>query len=55
MYDGAELAQALATHPHDTEAALTEYEQAMFPRSTKVATEPSIRTSDRGRSPASSR
>jgi 2-polyprenyl-6-methoxyphenol hydroxylase-like FAD-dependent oxidoreductase len=39
MYDGAELGKALAAHPDDTEVALTEYEQAMFPRSTKVATE----------------
>jgi 2-polyprenyl-6-methoxyphenol hydroxylase-like FAD-dependent oxidoreductase len=39
MYDGAELGAALAAHPVDHEAALTEYEQAMFPRSTKVATE----------------
>ncbi|MBP2328279.1 2-polyprenyl-6-methoxyphenol hydroxylase-like FAD-dependent oxidoreductase [Kibdelosporangium banguiense] len=39
MYDGAELGKALAAHPDDTEAALTDYEQAMFPRSTKVAIE----------------
>ncbi|MFJ5293152.1 FAD-dependent oxidoreductase [Streptomyces sp. NPDC088348] len=39
MYDGAELAQALAAHPDDTEAALTAYEQAMFPRSTEAATD----------------
>ncbi|MFE1878939.1 FAD-dependent oxidoreductase [Streptomyces diastatochromogenes] len=38
MLDGAELAKALAAHPDDVEAALTEYEQAMFPRSTEVAT-----------------
>ncbi|MEU9304756.1 NAD(P)/FAD-dependent oxidoreductase [Streptomyces sp. NPDC048269] len=38
MYDGAELGKALAAHPDDVEAALTEYEQAMFPRSTEVAT-----------------
>ncbi|MER6129062.1 NAD(P)/FAD-dependent oxidoreductase [Streptomyces sp. NPDC001795] len=37
MLDGAELGQALAAHPDDIEAALTEYEQAMFPRS-EVAT-----------------
>ncbi len=39
MYDGAELGKALAAHPDDIEAALTEYEQAMFPRSTQVANE----------------
>jgi 2-polyprenyl-6-methoxyphenol hydroxylase-like FAD-dependent oxidoreductase len=33
MLDGAELGQAIATHPGDTEAALTAYEQVMFPRS----------------------
>ncbi|WP_055528816.1 FAD-dependent oxidoreductase [Streptomyces graminilatus] len=37
MLDGAELAQALAAHPDDTETALTEYEQAMFPRSATAA------------------
>ncbi|MFF3402360.1 FAD-dependent oxidoreductase [Streptomyces sp. NPDC002659] len=39
MYDGAELGTALASHPEDVEAALTEYEQAMFPRSAAAATE----------------
>ncbi|WP_328676405.1 FAD-dependent monooxygenase [Streptomyces sp. NBC_00322] len=39
MYDGAELGNALAAHPEDVEAALTEYEQAMFPRSAAAATE----------------
>lgn len=38
MLDGAELGKALAAHPGDVEAALTEYEQAMFPRSAEVAT-----------------
>jgi 2-polyprenyl-6-methoxyphenol hydroxylase-like FAD-dependent oxidoreductase len=33
MEDGAELGQAIAAHPDDIEAALTEYEQALFPRS----------------------
>ncbi|MGN5632333.1 FAD-dependent oxidoreductase [Streptomyces sp. AC154] len=33
MFDGAELAKAIATHPGDTEAALTAYEEALFPRS----------------------
>ncbi|MFD9426395.1 MULTISPECIES: NAD(P)/FAD-dependent oxidoreductase [unclassified Streptomyces] len=39
MLDGAELGRALAAHPEDIEAALTEYEQAMFPRSAAVAAE----------------
>ncbi|MFE7462993.1 FAD-dependent oxidoreductase [Streptomyces sp. NPDC057499] len=38
LLDGAELGRALAAHPHDTEAALTAYEQAMFPRSTEAVT-----------------
>ncbi|MCX5071240.1 FAD-dependent monooxygenase [Streptomyces sp. NBC_00513] len=38
MLDGAELGEALAAHPDDVEAALTEYEQAMFPRSAEVTT-----------------
>jgi 2-polyprenyl-6-methoxyphenol hydroxylase-like FAD-dependent oxidoreductase len=33
MFDGAELGQAVAAHPGDIEAALTAYEEAMFPRS----------------------
>ncbi|MFD7923892.1 FAD-dependent oxidoreductase [Streptomyces sp. NPDC059740] len=37
MLDGAELGTALAAHPDDTEAALTAYEQAMFPRSAEVS------------------
>ncbi|WP_030608084.1 FAD-dependent oxidoreductase [Streptomyces sclerotialus] len=39
MLDGAQLGKAIAAHPDDLEAALTEYEQAMFPRSTEAATE----------------
>ena len=37
MFDGAELGQAIAAHPGDTEAALTAYEEAMFPRSESEA------------------
>ncbi|GAA3865721.1 NAD(P)/FAD-dependent oxidoreductase [Streptomyces lacrimifluminis] len=37
MYDGAELARAIAAHPDDIETALTEYEQAMFPRGATAA------------------
>ncbi|MFF7651600.1 FAD-dependent oxidoreductase [Streptomyces sp. NPDC007983] len=39
MYDGAELGKALAAHPGDIETALTEYEQAMFPRGAAAAAE----------------
>ncbi|MFE0516925.1 FAD-dependent oxidoreductase [Streptomyces sp. NPDC058964] len=39
MLDGAELAEALAAHPGDTEAALIAYEQALFPRSEASAAE----------------
>ncbi|WP_405736180.1 FAD-dependent monooxygenase [Streptomyces sp. NBC_01537] len=39
MYDGAELGRAIADHPDDVEAALSEYEQALFPRSAAAATE----------------
>ncbi|MFG3227098.1 FAD-dependent oxidoreductase [Kitasatospora sp. NPDC048194] len=37
MLDGAELGGALAAHPGDVEAALSAYEQAMFPRSAEAA------------------
>ncbi|WP_326565692.1 NAD(P)/FAD-dependent oxidoreductase [Amycolatopsis rhabdoformis] len=37
MLDAAELGQALAARPGDVEAALAEYEAAMFPRSAKIA------------------
>ncbi|MFC8078072.1 FAD-dependent oxidoreductase [Streptomyces sp. NPDC057307] len=37
MFDGAELGNAIAAHPDDIEAALTAYEEALFPRSTSAA------------------
>ncbi|MFH8290016.1 FAD-dependent oxidoreductase [Streptomyces sp. NPDC018059] len=37
MLDGADLGRALATYPDDIEAALGEYEQAMFARSAEAA------------------
>lgn len=39
MLDGAELGTSLAAHPDDIETALTEYEQAMFPRSAESGTD----------------
>ncbi|MFF7791217.1 FAD-dependent monooxygenase [Streptomyces sp. NPDC007991] len=39
MLDGAELGEALAAHPDDIEAALAEYERAMFPRSAETVTD----------------
>ncbi|MGW1501971.1 FAD-dependent oxidoreductase [Streptomyces mirabilis] len=39
MFDGAELGKAIAAHPDDIEAALAEYEQALFPRSAEFAAE----------------
>ncbi len=41
MYDGAELARAIADSPADIEAALTRYEGELFPRSARVAAETS--------------
>ncbi|MEU9657282.1 FAD-dependent oxidoreductase [Streptomyces chartreusis] len=38
MLDGAELGKSIAAHPGDIEAALTEYEQVMLPRSAEIAT-----------------
>ncbi len=36
MLDGAELAQAIAAHPGDVEAALTDYEARLFSRGTSA-------------------
>ncbi len=37
IYDGAELGKAIYSNPGDIEAALVEYERALFPRSAVVA------------------
>lgn len=37
MFDGARLADAIATHPHDVESALAAFEDEMFTRSASVA------------------
>jgi 2-polyprenyl-6-methoxyphenol hydroxylase-like FAD-dependent oxidoreductase len=39
MYDGAQLAEAIAAHPENTEAALGSYEAELFPRSAESAGE----------------
>ncbi|GAA2710508.1 FAD-dependent oxidoreductase [Actinoplanes palleronii] len=39
MLDGAELGEALAAHPGETEKALHAYEKALFPRSAEAAAE----------------
>jgi 2-polyprenyl-6-methoxyphenol hydroxylase-like FAD-dependent oxidoreductase len=39
MFDGAELGKKIAEYPYDVEAALTAYEEALFPRSELVAIE----------------
>ncbi|MEV0248587.1 NAD(P)/FAD-dependent oxidoreductase [Nocardia sp. NPDC050712] len=39
MLDGADLAQALAAHPGDLEAALSTYEHTLFRRSTEISVE----------------
>ena len=42
MYDGAQLAEAIAAHPNDPELALTAYESTLFPRSHASATESAV-------------
>jgi 2-polyprenyl-6-methoxyphenol hydroxylase-like FAD-dependent oxidoreductase len=39
MFDGADLGKAIAVHPKDIEAALTVYEEALFPRSESFASD----------------
>ncbi|MFD0575575.1 FAD-dependent oxidoreductase [Dactylosporangium darangshiense] len=39
MFDGGELGKSIAAHPGDVEAALREYEAALFPRSEQAAAE----------------
>ncbi|WP_231392188.1 MULTISPECIES: hypothetical protein [unclassified Paenibacillus] len=38
MFDGAELGKAIAAYPDDVKAALSAYEEALFPRSEAAAT-----------------
>ena len=42
MYDAAELGRAIAAHPDDVEAALTEYERALFARSAEASAEAAL-------------
>jgi 2-polyprenyl-6-methoxyphenol hydroxylase-like FAD-dependent oxidoreductase len=42
MLDGAELAKSLAAHPGDVEAALDEYEQAMFVRAVETVEDSAV-------------
>lgn len=37
MFDGSELGLAIAAHPDDIDTAVTEYEEALFPRSAEFA------------------
>lgn len=46
MDDDAELGQAVAAHPDDVEAALTDYEQALFLRGAAAAA--GVRTGTEG-------
>jgi 2-polyprenyl-6-methoxyphenol hydroxylase-like FAD-dependent oxidoreductase len=39
MFDGSELGTAIAAHPGETETALAQYEQALFPRGAQFAAE----------------
>ncbi|MCY9589980.1 hypothetical protein [Paenibacillus chitinolyticus] len=38
MFDGAELGKATPAHPDNVEAALSTYEEALFPRSEAATT-----------------
>ncbi|MGW3185224.1 FAD-dependent oxidoreductase [Kitasatospora sp. NPDC001119] len=55
MLDGAELAASLAAHPDDTEAALTAYERAMFPRAAEAAVFVGAQVRERGSGDRASR
>ena len=39
LFDGAELARQIVSHPDDVEAALAAYEAELFPRSASAAAE----------------
>jgi 2-polyprenyl-6-methoxyphenol hydroxylase-like FAD-dependent oxidoreductase len=43
MQDAAELGAAIARHPGDLAAALTQYEEAMFPRNAEANAEGAVR------------
>ncbi|MFF0825033.1 MULTISPECIES: FAD-dependent oxidoreductase [Micromonospora] len=54
MLDGAELGKALAARPGDIEAAIAEYEQAMFPRTAEVPQDEELMASIFGDTPPAS-
>ncbi|MFG1609572.1 FAD-dependent oxidoreductase [Actinoplanes sp. NPDC049265] len=51
MLDGAELGRAIAAHPRDPDAAIAEYEPAMFPRTAEVPKDEELMASMFGDNP----